>query len=274
MSTTVSFEKKLAGFDFSMDSILALAKRRRYFSISLLAWLSIIVLLALVVVPAVQGILAIRQELMTAQDELDTKQRLISSLDALDTTDITRANTVLSAALPVEKPVLPVLYSIDRLATNALVSVANFQVSPGLLGTGSAKLTAAATTVSPISPLLATLPLKMNVSGGFTNLSTFFQSLDNVVPFIQINSIQFSTDAKANEATSSAEYSAEVALSSLYLKNAFTGGKVTSVVQLTPREVALLDRLTKSNEERLADSVNAAVPVMASSSGLIFTSSQ
>ncbi len=274
MSTTVSFEKKLAGFDFSMDSILALAKRRRYFSISLIAWLSIIVLLVLVVVPAVQSILAIRQELMTAQDELDTKQRLISSLDALDTTDITRANNVLSAALPVEKPVLPVLYSIDRLATNALVSVANFQVSPGLLGTGSAKLTAAATTVSPISPLLATLPLKMNVSGGFTNLSTFFQSLDNVVPFIQINSIQFSTDAKASEATTSAEYSAEVALSSLYLKNAFTGGKVTSVVQLTPREVALLDRLTKANEERLADSVNAAIPVMASSSGLIFTSSQ
>ncbi len=275
MATPVSFQKKALGFDFSMSSIMAIAKRRRYFTISILSWVAILALIALVLVPAVQSILAIQKDLETASAELTKKQQLITGLSTLDANELQRANTILAAALPIEKPVLPVLYSIDRLATEATVSVSNFQVSPGLLGTSSGKLSEAAQ-VSKISPQIATLPLKMGVSGGFGNLSTFFQSLDNVVPFIQINSIQFSSEVGQTAATSteSATYTAEVSLSSLYLKSALAKGTVTSVAPLNTAEKDLLQRLTLANEATLADSAKAGAPIIATSSALQFIDRQ
>lgn len=276
MSTQVTFTKK-ASMDLSVATIMALAKRRRYLSISVVSWVVIIILTAVVLVPAVQTILEIRDQLAVASEELDTKNQLISGLQGLDTQEIARMNLILSAALPIDKPVLPVLYSIDRLATDATVSLSNFQVSPGLLGTASAKLDSSApggSQVSAISPQIAALPLKMSVSGKFNNLSTFFQSLDNVVPFIQINSIQFATDATTKTASGSADYIAEVALSSLYLKNSVAKGEVKAVAPLSAKELTLLERLTKANEARLADTANTVAPTISTTSGLIFTDSQ
>jgi len=278
MPTTVPFQKKIASFDFSYTAILAMAKRRRYFTISIFSWLVILILAAVILVPSIQTILEARAELSTAAAELDTKQQLITSLQSLDTQDIARANKVLAAALPIEKPVLPVLYSVDRLAAQAQVSVSDFQVSPGLLGTSSGKLETQVSDASLISPKLATLPLKMNVAGGFDSLSKFFQSLDNVVPFIQINSIEFSTDnlptsvssPQQTQSSSSAQYSAEVALSSLYLKSALPSGDVKSIVPLNSKELSLLDRLTIANNQREQDTLNVALPTAATTSGIQF----
>lgn len=273
MAISEAFQSKTVKSELNMKSILAMAKRRRYMTISVLAWATILLLIVTIVAPSVQSILEARATLATATDELAAKERTIQSLQSLDVREIGRQNQILAAALPIEKPVLPLLYSVDRLATNALVSVSNFQVTPGLLGTGSAKLVAQTGAASPISPQLATLPLKMSVAGGFDALSGFFQSLDNVVPFIQINSIDFSStladpDAKA---TASAQYSAEVSLSSLYLKSAIQPGTLTSIAPLTSNDLALIDRLTLANQQREADTVAVSPVTEASSSANLFS---
>jgi hypothetical protein len=113
----------------------------------------------------------------------------------------------------------------------------------------------------------------MSVAGGFDALSGFFQSLDNVVPFIQINSIDFSSTLAdpATKATASAQYSAEVSLSSLYLKSAIQPGTLTSIAPLTPNDLALIDRLTLANQQREADTVAVSPVTEASSSANLFS---
>jgi hypothetical protein len=245
--------------------VLLFVRRRRFLTISIISWAAMAALAVAVVVPQVQKILAIRSEMDTVQTKLDADQSFVTSLQALNSSDVARANVVLSATLPQEKPVLPLLYSLNRLAASAQVSVSEFEITPGLLGTGSGKLDDSRTG-STIDPQLAALPLRMNVAGPFDNLSSFFKSLDFVLPLIQIRSIEFSTTKRdASTATNSAQYSANVELSTLYMKSKPPTGVETTISDLSQSDLALIEKLSSSYAQREAD--NAAQVTEASSAG-------
>ncbi|MEP7167388.1 MAG: hypothetical protein ABI758_05410 [Candidatus Woesebacteria bacterium] len=267
----------IGGVEISAQSVLSFARRRRFFAISALSWVIMLILAITVVVPQVQQILARRSEIALVQAEVDKNQTFINSLESLDTSDLTRANTVLSASLPQEKPVLPFLYSLNRLAAGAQVSVSDFEISPGLLGTSSGTLDNARA-ASTIDPQLAALPLRMNVAGGFENLSTFFKSLDFVLPLIQITSIQFASVQKTTSTTStasgSAQYTAKVDLSSLYMKSKPVVGEETTIANLSPADTALLEKLTSSYTQREADNAQQSVEASASGRTNLFVSPQ
>lgn len=246
--------------DLTFPVLLAMARRRRYMTVSVISWVVILILSVAVVVPAVQQIVTKMESITEVEAKIAEQQAKVDGLERLNSGEIDQANTVLEGALPREKPVLPLLYSLDRLATSAQVSVSNFQISPGLLGTESGKLDTSSTT-NAISPSISALPLKMNVAGGFENLSKFFKSLDDVVPFIQVNSIKFqsqSTDKKAVVASGSAQYEADVDLSSLYLKQAISDELKGNVVPLSEADKALLDKLSGAFAQHQSDSVSQA----------------
>lgn len=221
-----------------------------------------------VVIPQVQRIYVRLQEIKATETTLAEKRSYLQGLESLNEAEIARANTVLSVALPQEKPVLPLLFSVDRLATTAQVSLSNFQISPGLLGSSSATLDTANSSLSSISPGLASLPLQMDVAGAFENLSTFFKSLDGVVPFIQINSIQFASAQQGTTATTSAQYTAQVELSSLYLKSKPAVETTQTITQLSAQDISLIDQLAVADAQRQSDSQQqSALSTQASSSG-------
>jgi Tfp pilus assembly protein PilO len=254
MATKVLTEPTAKKTELTFPVLLATARRRRYMTVSVISWVIIAILAIAVVVPAVQQIVTQMQSINEVEMKIAQQQTKVDGLEKLNGAEIDQANTVLEGALPREKPVLPLLYSLDRLAVGAQVSVSNFQISPGLLGTESGKLDTG-TVGNSISPNISALPLKMNVAGGFENLSAFFKSLDNVVPFIQVNSIKFqSADTDKKPATASAQYRADVDLSSLYLKQSPSGELTGNVAPLNEGDKALLDKLSISFAEHQNDS--------------------
>lgn len=265
MANTTLGSLKIGKTTITPTDVLLFMRRRRFLTISIISWIAMTVLTIAVIVPQVQKILETRSEMATVQEKLDADTSFVTSLQALNSSDISKANVVLSASLPQEKPVLPLLYSLNRLAASAQVSVSEFEISPGLLGTGSGKLDDSRAG-STIDPQLAALPLRMNVAGGFENLSTFFKSLDFVLPLIQIRSIEFSTDRRdASTATSSAQYNAKVELSTLYMKAKPPTGVETTIANLSQSDLALIEKLSSSFAQREAD--NAAQVVEASAAG-------
>lgn len=243
-----------------------LARRRRYLAVSVLSWIVIVVLTILLVIPQINSILTTTSAIAEKDGVLADKTAYSTALAALSVEEMTRQTTIVNAALPQQKPVLPLLYSVDKIALQSQVAVSNFEVSPGLVGTTSGKLETTSIT-SSISPDILALPLKMDVSGAFESLNVFFKALDDVVPFIQVNSVDFATADKGDGiATRSAQYSAQVELSSLYAKPKSEVTGPAQIRPLTAQETALLDRLSRAYEARQADAL-AQSALVATSSG-------
>lgn len=235
--------------------ILGSIRRRTFFALSIVSWIIILILTLAVLVPRISQTLALRAHVVALRDDIAKKQTQLATLASLTQSQIVRDQEVLRGVLPQEKPVLPLLYSLDRLAIASQVSVSNFTISPGLLGTGSAKLDANVTPTT-ISPILLALPLKMNVTGQFENLRSFFTSLDSVVPFIQVDSIEFGVvqSTTAPVVASSSAYTADVKLSTLYIGRALKGDG--DIVLFTKDQQDLLSQLTQAYTQRETDAAN------------------
>ncbi|MBP9700238.1 type 4a pilus biogenesis protein PilO [Candidatus Woesebacteria bacterium] len=234
-------------------AILASARKRRFFTISIISWLTIAVLAVVVLLPAVQSILTSMSELTTKQDELTTLRTQVDALSSVDETLERQRIAILQAALPAEKPVLPLLYSLDKLAIQSQVGISNFQVSPGEL---SSLTKEGARTESTLAPGVFSLPLQMQVTGTFMNLNSFFKQLDTIVPLVRITTIEFEgADASALQsatASESAMYQANVTMESLFVSiSPSTSGTIES--SLRPEHVELLERLTAAYSERQTD---------------------
>ncbi len=240
--------------------ILSQLRRRKFLTYSIVAWVVMVLCTIVFIVPSSTALRTSYRLLSEEKEKISIQQQQIETLEQLSLDDVRREHDVLSGVLPEEKPVLPLLYSLDRLAIGASVSVSNFSLSPGILGSGSGKIDESAQKTT-ISPLLLALPLKMQVEGSFDNLRTFFSSLDSVVPFIQVDTIAFRTSAASTTpaASAGAQYSAEVELSSLFVAKAPSGqGEVTA---RTSEQMQLLEKLKIAYAQRESDAKSEFVGI-------------
>ncbi len=240
----------------TLNMILVLARKRRFFTVSVLSWLIMAVLAVTVLVPQVKLIVEALTQLQEKETELTAITAKVSALQGIDTSLLTADIAVLETALPSQKPVLPLLYSLDKLAGASQVAISNFQVSPGDISTSSADLMSGTSLESQLAPGVLALPLDLDVTGSFSNMNTFFKTLDDVVPLIHVTSIEFAAysggSAQAS-ATSSALFQANVSLESLYTANKKPGLAAAEKVDLTPEEKNLVEKLRTAYQTRQAD---------------------
>lgn len=241
------------GTTLNTKALIATARKRRFFTLSIISWLTIALLSVVVLLPAVQSILTSMSELSEKQEDLDTLRTQVESLSTVDESIERQRIAILQAALPAEKPVLPLLYSLDKLAIQSQVGISNFQVSPGEL---SSLTKEGSRTESTLAPGVFSLPLQMQVSGTFANLNSFFKQLDTIVPLVRITTIEFegadTSTTESASASGSAVYQANVTMESLFVSIAPTANGVVSS-NLTPEHLALIERLTAAYSERQTD---------------------
>lgn len=240
-TTKPTIESTLSSLTF--DEIIHAIRRRKFLVLSILSWITMAALFVGVIIPQVRAIFQVFSDMKTQETALNDLKTKSDFLSGLDPTELQTQLSLMQAALPAAKPVVPLLSTIQSIAGESVVSINNFQLSPGDVATQSAGSTK--TNIAALVPGVLTLPLKMEVSGDFATINSFFQHLDVVVPLLNVSSIQFSPYTLSKTATTSAGlYRASVQLQSLYIQQDTT--KDTPLTPLTSTEQQLLQTISQS----------------------------
>ena len=246
----------------TLSSIELYMKRHTYLTVAIVSWVVMIALSVLFVFPQGQRIVTETTQITLQQKKLSDATTKVAFLQALNGQDLERERTLLQTVLPSQKPVTPLISSMEKLAQDAGVTLKNFELNPGSVATTSATQTT--TITKGFVPGVSSLPLKLEVQGGFAQMNTFFKSLDNLVPLVNVKTINFTQlSQNITSAGADAQYKASVELESLYeLQDA-------TVAKIDPN--AVLTALSAQDNSLIA-SLSAQVAAQPAVTQTLFTS--
>lgn len=229
--------------------VVAYLKRHKFLSIALAIWIAVVALTLLILAPRLDAIAKLRVKINTEDKKLTQIQQKLLFLQTLDATSLHNQEIDLQKALPSQKPVTPLLASLEILARNAGILLSSFELSPGLVASQSAATPSEKSGVMAVTryPNIGALPLKMEVHGEFSQMNAFFRSLDLLVPLVQVRSIGFTAlSQKKDSGSTEKQYRAEVELDSLYtLSEAKTTEPPETLPALKPEEITLITRISQ-----------------------------
>lgn len=161
------------------------AKRRTLFSGSILIFVASIVLSVVIIYPQITHILETKSALTKKNEEvkkLKTKAKQLSE-DLIQVEYFTN-NDLVQLTLPNNKPLLEVLTSLDQVKRASEVELYDLKTNPGLLATGSGKIS------SNKKNLADSMPLEFTIKGDFEKVSLFMDLLEKVAPFTTITAFE------------------------------------------------------------------------------------
>ncbi len=261
--------------EVTLPVLLALARKRRYLTVSIVSWIVVGILFVVAVVPQIQQIYATMQDIAVAEKEFANLQSQVTLLRSVDESAVKSDVALLTTVLPASKPVLPLLSSLETVALQTQVSLSNFQVNPGNIASESGT----ANTIESVIKGVQALPFQLEVNGSFDSINSFFRLLDLQVPLVNITSIQFSRSGSIVASGSGTQnFRATVAIETLYTAgkgktSAKTNSTATSSINpiLTEKDTLLLASLSAMLEQsRQADKTNT-VPATQSGKRNLFT---
>lgn len=182
-------------------------KEKKFFSKNYL-FPAIIVLVIIFILyqftlPQVGQILEIRRELKEERQRLEQLVKKAQELEKLDEVTLKTNFQVSQEALPSEKDVPGLLFTLARLEGEATVSVEKFQLAPGLISTPAATPTQAtpsgekgkAKPEAPkkeTKPSLSSLVFDLTLAGEFSAIRSFLDKITEIKPILQIPSLKIS----------------------------------------------------------------------------------
>lgn len=263
----MSKSSKAAFSNVSLSSILLYLKRHTYLAVAVVSWIIMILLSVLFVAPHVRLISSQMANITTEQVKLDTLSTKLTFLQSLDAPSIANQKALLQNVLPSQKPVTPLISSLEKLAADAGVTFKNFELSPGSVATGGATITAAQSAKGFVSGV-GSLPLKLEVQGGFAQMNTFFKSLDTVIPLVNVKTISFTQVSQNGVLISdSTLYKAAVELESLYSLQDVSAIKADAaevLVPLSTNDISLLNQLSSLVSAQPVPAQTVFIPVFGS----------
>lgn len=173
-----------------------------------LVGLVIVFILSRFTFPQVEQILEARRELKREKGQLEQLIKKATDLERLDEETLKNNFEITQKALPSEKDISGLLFTINRLRNEATISSGKFQIRPGVISTPSA--TPSLATSSPATPsagktktgpqavqkersqTLASLNFKLSLSGGFVALRNFLEKIKGISPLLVVSSLDFS----------------------------------------------------------------------------------
>lgn len=205
----------LAGLTTS--SIMLYLRRHTYLTVAIVSWVAMAILTVAVVLPQINLITAHNENLGVEEKKLQDLQTRSRFLQALNPDTLRQQHELFQAVLPSQKPVSPLISSIERLALNAGATLQSYELSPGTIATEGARQVPETRQVKSLVEGVGALPLKLEVQGGFISMNTFFKSLDTVIPLVNVKTIDFTVLSQTRDAAPEAiQYKAAVELDSLY----------------------------------------------------------
>lgn len=247
--------------ELSVSSITLYLKRHTYLSVAVVSWVIIALLTVVFVMPQIRLIASEFSDTAAQQKKLDALSTKLKFVQTLDNTELDAQRKTLQGVLPSQKPVTPLISSLEKLASEASVSLKNFELNPGSVATGGAGLSTLTPGTRGLVPGVGSLPLKLELQGGFAQMNTFFKSLDTLIPLINVKTISFTQVSQNGVLISdSTEYKATVELESLYsIQDQATKVDPNEVlIPMTAQDKALLSQL----ESQVAAQPAATEPVI------------
>lgn len=235
--------------NLTLSSIILYLRRRTFLTVAIVSWSVMALLAVAVVLPQIRLISAHTENLGVEEKKLAELQARSRFLLTLDTTVLASQQTMLQQVLPSQKPVTPLISSVERLAENAGVALLGYELSPGTVATQGAEVSTGKAIIKSIVPEVGSLPLKLDVQGAFGQMNTFFKSLDLLVPLVNVKGIDFTVLSQTKGAApESVQYKASVELDSLYA--------LPESLKLTPNPVLVA---FTNNEQLLIASLSSMV---------------
>ncbi|PWU22894.1 hypothetical protein C5B42_04900 [Candidatus Cerribacteria bacterium 'Amazon FNV 2010 28 9'] len=209
----------MAKKEFFLDNItsqvvVTYLKRHRYLTAAMISWVVMGVLTVVFLIPQIGLVAQHRSDVAAQQKKFDDTKAAVSFLQGLNADTLHTQATTVQSVLPQTKPVIPLLSSMEQLAAQAGISLNSLTLNPGKVSTGSADPSSAQK--STIDGVYS-LPMRLEVQGQFLPMHTFFKSLDQLVPLINIKTIEFTALNQASSVNQNSQYKAIVDLESLYV---------------------------------------------------------
>lgn len=212
----MSDKKKSPLAKLTIPEIVLFMRRRTYLTVAIVSWAIMLLLAFVLVIPQVNLIIAHNENLGLEQTKLTRLQQRSTFLTGLNATEISEQLKVMQTVLPSQKPVTPLISSIERLAAEAGASLQSYELAPGTIATEGGRVTER-NLVKGIADGVGSLPLSLDVQGGFIQMNSFFKTLDQLVPMVNVKTIDFTVLTQSlSGSPDSLQYKATVELDSLY----------------------------------------------------------
>lgn len=180
---------------------------RSYLLLSLIFFFSLLAIAIFGIVPEFGRITDLRAQLRQDKNNLATiEQKLIRIEDLVNDPEFAQAET-LNRLLSSTNPFLEILYAINELGKENNIVFTNYEYSPGLIATpsarlrveesGTAALATADTTFNESEFSTATLrqqaqgfSISIEADGTYANIANFLQQIENVAPLSSVTYVE------------------------------------------------------------------------------------
>jgi len=162
--------------------------------------------------PEVKNISSQYNKLQRAEAELQKYQDRQKNVRAILNNDYYSEEmvTTIDNILYDTNPYVEVLLTINELADQYDLDVANLEYSPGIVATPSATLA---------SRIEEQYPIKFHLSGSFGNIALFLQDLEMHAPFNSVSSVKISNSLAQGNASAQVEILAQFHVPEIFLTN-------------------------------------------------------
>lgn len=137
-----------------------------------------------VLIPKVQSVLQLRDELEADKASLTKLTAKVNQLKEWDETKLQELFTITETALPSNKPLFEVMALLQQLAADSGIIISDYDLSPGSLATPSGESKQATERVA--------LSTSLTVRGSYEQVNQFLDEIQKSMPLITVTSIGFS----------------------------------------------------------------------------------
>lgn len=144
-------------------------KELKTYSLLILSILTVLMLFFVITKSRIESIENSRQTLNLGKENLTILTEKVAILNSLDETDLADSVNRLNFALPSEKTIDSLMFTLERLSKEASVSVESLNLSPGKVSTGSA---------AKANEVGDSINITMEVSGRILDIRSFFELVE------------------------------------------------------------------------------------------------
>ncbi len=242
-------------FNKTPSNIKHFIRIRQYLLISIAGAGASIILFFVFIFPRLQLIPQLRKTLSREVELRENLNKKASALKTIQTNPLYEKKDIIHGILPSSKPLLPLLYQFEQIATETEVAVIEFTVSPGELASESSELAPDKQVQKKKSKKIPqkdveAIEFQLVVTGRLLDINEFLTQIDTLVPVTDMFSISLQPSRRkmTDEIGEVGEkmFEAELLLRSYFLSN----------MPSLPKISQPLTKLNASSQETLANLEN------------------
>lgn len=207
----------------------------------------VVVLSVLIIVVGIVPLLTLStqtwQDWRMQREKVSALQTKVRELNLAASGEIVQSEDILTAALPSEKPVLPLLSGVWEAAAVGQVELSNVQLSPGLISTNSAQLLNTPSQNRTSIPGVESLSLSVRVSGSLAGIQTFLGSMEHSLPFTSVEKLELKQRVIQGQPVNPPMFDAELLLVTYVFTQSVTATIDQQIPEMKPENLQVLSDL-------------------------------